>query len=87
MVYDLTGLKGGPVGRHTPCTAPAALGHHYRELIKCIGFQSRYRMEQRRGVCRLTKQATDKYINKDPSSSLHTLSHMTILKYRCWSYN
>ncbi len=73
-VCDLTGLRGGAVGRHTPRTAPAALRHHNGELIKCVGLQSRYRMNQRRGVRHLTK-------HQKQSSSPHTVTHMTIQQY------
>lgn len=66
------------MGRHAPRAAPAALGHHHGELIQRVGFQSRHRVEQRRGVCHLTKQATDKHMYEDLGLSLHIFLHTKI---------
>lgn len=55
-MWRLTGLECGGVCRHAPRAAPAALGHHHRELIECVCFQTRHRVEQGRRVCHLIKK-------------------------------
>lgn len=45
-----TGLKGGALCSHAPRACAAAFCHHNRELVQCVGLQTRHHVVQARGV-------------------------------------